>query len=252
MVARLATEIERHGIGLVGLDPFIKTHSVEENDNSAIDDVVTMLTQLAAHHDVAVDILHHTSKGLADPGNANRGRGASAMKDGGRLVYTLTQMSAEEAQRFDIPEAERRSYVRMDSGKVNIAPATEATWFRIVGVPLANGSDLYPAGDTVPTVVPWTPPDAWKDLNHHLLNRILDDIDAGLPDGNRYTNTYNAGDREAWRVVAKHATDKSENQAKEIIKTWIRNGVLVRYDYENPTTRKSVKGLRTDPKKRPT
>ena len=49
----------------------------------------------------------------------------------------------------------------------------------------------------------------------------------------------------------KHAPDKTEGQAREIIKTWVKNGVLVRRDYENPKTRKAVKGLFVDASKRP-
>ena len=45
--------------------------------------------------------------------------------------------------------------------------------------------------------------------------------------------------------------NKSEGQAREIVKTWVQNGVLVVEDYENPKTYKTVKGLRVDPTKRP-
>ena len=76
-----AVIVERK-IDIVSIDPFVKSHSVEENTNSAIDDVVQVLTDLADKHNIAIDAPHHTSKGTADPGNANRGRGASAMKDG--------------------------------------------------------------------------------------------------------------------------------------------------------------------------
>src|SRR5437763_8953753 len=87
----------------------------------------------------------HVNKGLPDPGNANRGRGASAFKDAGRLVYTLTPMSDDEAKLFDMGEDERRRLVRMDNAKVNIAPRpVGAKWFKLVGVPLGNRTDLYP------------------------------------------------------------------------------------------------------------
>jgi hypothetical protein len=76
----------------------VKSHSVEENNNSIIDNVVQILSDIAVKHDVAIDVPNHVSKGGADPGNANRGRGASAMKDAARLLYTLTPMSPEEAQ----------------------------------------------------------------------------------------------------------------------------------------------------------
>ncbi len=119
-------------------------------------------------------------------------------------------------------------------------------------MPLGNATDLYPAGDEVQTVEVWTPPDAWDGLSSHLLNRILDEIDTGLPDGNRYSDGSRATERTAWRVVTKHAPDKTESDARRIIKTWVKNGVIVNQDCENPTTRKTVKGLLVVNAKRPT
>jgi RecA-family ATPase len=145
MADNLEAVITGRGIDLVALDPFGKSHSVEENGNSAIDEVVQVLTDLCAKHDISVDAPHHTSKGVAEPGNANRGRGASSMKDAARLVYTLTPMNAEEEQTFGVKEEERRLLIRMDSGKVNITPSMRAAkWFRLVGVPLGNGTERPP------------------------------------------------------------------------------------------------------------
>ena len=162
-------------------------------------------------------------------------------------------MSAEEAKAFGIPEAERRCYVRMDSGKVNIAPpAAHAKWFKLVGVALGNSTELYPHGDNVQTVEPWAPPEAWADLDADLQNRILDEIDVGLPNGNRYSDDARAQRRAAWRVVTKHAPDKTEAQAREIIMTWVKTGVFEKRDYDDPERREGVKGLFLNPKKRPT
>ena len=249
---KLEAVIVARGIDVVSVDPFVKSHSVDENSNSAIDDVVQVLTDLATKHNIAIDAPHHTSKGTADPGNASRGRGASSMKDAARLVYTLAPMSTEEAQAFGIKEEDRRLLIRMDTGKINIAPPLRsAKWFRLVGVPIGNATSVYPSGDEVQAVEPWTPPDTWAGLSHHLLNQILTAIDAGLPDGNRYTDAPSATERAAWKVVLEQAPDKAETQAREVIKTWVKNGVLVAYDYINPSTRKPVKGLRLDPTKRP-
>jgi hypothetical protein len=249
---KIESVITARKIDIVSIDPFVKTHSVDENANSAIDDVVQVLTDLGAKYDIAVDAPHHISKGPADPGNANRGRGASAMKDAARLVYTLTPMSIEEADDFGVSEEQRRQLIRMDSGKVNITKALSTSkWFRLVGVPLGNATDMYPSGDEVQTVEPWQPPDTWADLNSQQLNHILPAIDGGLPDGNRYTDAPNAADRAAWKVVQEHAPGKTEGQAREIIKTWVKNGVLEGRSYDNPATRKSVNGLWVDPQKRP-
>ncbi len=244
--------ITKRAIDVVILDPFVKSHGVEENNNAAMDAVVAVLADMATRHDIAIDVPHHTRKGTAGPGDADAGRGASAMKDAARLVYTLTRMTTEEAQNLGIEEKDRRFLIRMDSAKVNIAPPLEeAKWFRLVGVPLGNATDLYPKGDEVQTVEVWTPPNAWDGLSSHLLNRILDEIDTGLPDGNRYSDGNRATDRAAWRAVTKHAPEKTEAEARRIINTWVKNGVLVSTDYESPTVRKTVKGLQVVTAKRP-
>ena len=239
-------------LDLVSLDPFIKTHSLEENSNSAIDFVCVLLAKLAIECNCAVDAPHHTRKGGSGAGNADSGRGASAMKDAARLVYTLTPMSAEEAETFSVSEGDRRSLVRVDSGKVNIAPPSrDATWFRLIGVPLDNGSALYPNGDEVQTVEPWQPPDTWASLHPALLNRILDQIKAGLPNGSRYSAAAAAKDRAAWPVVVEYAPDKTEKQAREVIQTWLKTGALYYAEYDDPDRREPMKGLHVNPAKRP-
>src|SRR5262249_4056894 len=150
LAAYLETEIIEHKLDIVSIDPFVKSHSVDENNNSVIDDVAQILVDLSIKHDIAVDAPHHTSKGIAQPGNADRGRGASSLKDAGRLVYTITPMSVEEAKTYGVNEELRRVLVRMDSGKVNIMPPLHlARWYKLVGVMLGNVTELYPNGDNV-------------------------------------------------------------------------------------------------------
>ena len=125
MVGTLAANIEaaiaRRKPDLVSLDPFVKSHSAEENNNTVIDEVAQILTDLGSKHNIGADAPHHVSKGAADPGNADKGRGASAMVDAARLVKTLTPMSTAEAKAFGIKEEDRRQFIRVDNGKVNLA-----------------------------------------------------------------------------------------------------------------------------------
>jgi hypothetical protein len=252
MKAELEAVIKREQIDVLILDPLVKAHDVEENDNSAMDVVIQTLSTLAVEHDIAVDVLHHTSKGAADPGNADRGRGASAVKNGARLVYTLTQMSTDEAGRFGIDESDRRSFVRMDSGKVNITPPlASAKWFRIVGVSLGNPDPLYPNGDRVQTVEPWAPPQMWEGISNDMLQRILADIDAGVPadpergisGGGRYSDAANAKTRAAWPVVARHVPGKQEKQCRQLIADLVKQKRLVARGYHDPNDRKERSGL---------
>jgi AAA domain len=253
LAVRLKETIARLKIDVVVLDPFVKAHAVEENDNGQIDFVASILAQIATTLDCAIDAPHHVAKGAAEPGNADRGRGASAFKDAGRLVYTLSPMTPEEAETFGVSEEERRRLIRMDSGKVNLVPAAaSATWFRLVGVKLDNGNADYPAGDEVQTVEPWSPPDVWDGLSHHVLNEILTTIDKGLPDGGRYSDHGAAKERAAWRAVVQHAPDKTEPQARQVIKAWVKSGLLTVEDYTDAARREPAKGLKVNHAKRPT
>jgi hypothetical protein len=243
---QLRTFIAERKIDLIILDPLVKTHTAEENDNTALDAVACILARLAEDLNCAVDILHHERKaGAPEAGDPNRGRGASSFRDAARLLYTLTQMTEDERKKFGLAEVERRSLLRVDSAKVNIAPpATEARWFKIVGVPLGNGTDLYPNGDTVPTVEPWDPPDLWRNLPIAIVNAILDQIERGPAEGRKYSAANRAGeDRAAWRVVKDHCPRLEDEQCQTVISTWLKNGMIESQDYDDPVTRKKRSGL---------
>ena len=67
-------------------------------------------------------------------------------------------MSTDEAKAFGIDEDQRKSYIRMDSAKVNITRHLgNAKWFRLIGVRLGNATEMYPNGDEVQTVEPGSP-----------------------------------------------------------------------------------------------
>jgi hypothetical protein len=249
----LRQKIEQLKPDIVCLDPFVKTHALGENDNSAMDFVCDLLATFADDYNIAVDSPHHTRKGAATPGDADIGRGGSSIRDAGRLVYTLTPMSEDEAKQFGIEQIDRRFYVRLDSAKVNTAPPSGiATWFKLVSVNIGNASELYPAGDDVQTVEPWKPPNIWANVSSVTLNAALTEIDAGMPNGQRYSGDAPAKDRAAWRVVHKHCLDHTEAMCREIIRTWIRTGVLINDSYDDPVEHKERKGLRLDTSKRPT
>jgi hypothetical protein len=126
----------------------------------------------------------------------------------------------------------------LDDAKVNIAPrSTEAMWFRIVGIELGNGNDVYLNGDNVQTAERWYPPDAFAKLDQAKIERILDQIEAGPYEGGRYSPAPNAESRAAWPVVQQCCLDMTEQQARHVIKTWIRTGVLLKKDHEDPKDR---------------
>jgi hypothetical protein len=242
---KLEAMVQRYSLDVIALDPFIKVHGVAENDNEQIDMVASLLIGLAIKYDIAIALTHHTNKlPNAEPGNANRGRGASALKDAGRLVYTLTTMSIEEAARFGISERDRTRHVRLDGAKINLIVGRPIRWFFLESQPLGNATELYPHGDEIQVARTWTPPDAWNAVTDDIMNRILSDIDKGMEDGNRYSEAANAGGRAAWKIIQRHIPAHTEQQARDIIKAWVDDGTLRRDTYDNPVTRKKgVSGL---------
>jgi hypothetical protein len=233
------------------LDPWVKAHAVGENNNSEIDFVAEILGDLSIKHDCSICTPHHTRKGSAEPGNADIGRGAGSLKDAFRLCYTLTAMSKEDADLLAIGAEERGSLIRLDSGKVNLVRRlVNARWFKFISVPLGNKTELYPSGDEIHTVERWNPPDLLQNVSNTTWNEILTEIDKGLPSGELYSDHGKATDRAAWRVVMRD-TDRTEPQARQIIKAWVRSGVLYHCTYHDPKVGKDKQGLRVQPAKRP-
>jgi RecA-family ATPase len=56
LAAKLERTIAARKIDIVMLDPFIKSHGIAENDNSGIDEVAQILTNMAEKFNIAVDV----------------------------------------------------------------------------------------------------------------------------------------------------------------------------------------------------
>jgi hypothetical protein len=236
--------IEEKKIDIVSIDPVKKAHSLEENSNDDMDGLVGILAQLAIEKRIAVDILSHEKKSAGAAGDANRARGGGALKDGGRLMYTITAMTEEERDLVNLTEEQRRFLFRVDSAKVNIAPpAATAQWFKFVGVRLENGDDTYTNGDEVQTVERWTPPAMFDGFSPDDLNQALDKLRAGMGDGRLYSAAPAAKTRAAWRVLQEICPAQSEKRCRNVIKMWVKNNVLTTGSYYDEKERKDAEGI---------
>jgi hypothetical protein len=254
----LLDEIEcaiiEHSIDVLILDPFIKLHGVDENSNAQIDGVIGLLADLALDYRIAVDMPHHVRKGGGDAGDSDMARGASAFRDAIRLAYTLNPMTKDEAETFNVDPRQRKRYVRMDSAKVNIAPAAEdARWFELHSVGIRNGTDEYPEGDHLQVADVWEPIDPLKFMSPTVRREILDAIDAGLPGGVLYSGAPNARDRAAWQVIKDRVPELSAKQCRRVIRDWLASstadeyGLLFEVAYDDPKERKAgKKGVRVN------
>jgi hypothetical protein len=142
---KIAATVEHHGIGYIVLDPLVSFHALNENDNVEMATVIRSLSGVAQQTGCAIKIIAHARKGhLA--GDTDTMRGASAIRDGCRIVETLTTMTEDEAAKLNVDQSERRWLVRLDDAKANFAaPADQVTWFRRESVDLDNSDGTRPS-----------------------------------------------------------------------------------------------------------
>ena len=145
----LIGEIKKRNAGLFILDPFVRCHQVQENDNGAIDLVVQQLQKVADQTNCAISIVHHVSKGGGDVhGNLDKMRGASSLAGACRIAHTFYSMSEKEGKLYGFSGKEYLKYSRLDNAKANLTPrGTEEMWYQHHGVKMNWDSD-----ETVGTV----------------------------------------------------------------------------------------------------
>jgi hypothetical protein len=250
VVDNLVDALKRRQIRSLLVDPFAHTHTAEENRTEEMVRVMSLWSQVADRSGTAIYLVHHFRKG-GGAGDAEAFRGSSAIQGAARVMSTLSAMSEAEAERLDIDPATRRSYVRLDNAKSNMAPPADvALWFRLVSVCIDNATEKYPA-DYVQVVETWDPPSPFDDITWGTIVAILDEIDAGLANGSRYTD-YHQKDSNRWAgtVVIKHMTRNggkcSESKAKKILGKWVQEGLLAKENYHDPEQRKQKQGLIVD------
>jgi hypothetical protein len=232
--------IERLGIGLVSVDPFVKSHSADENDNMLIDKAASLFLEIAYDCGCGCDYVHHHRKGITIAGEADSGRGASALANASRLVKTVTKMTVAEAKALGATEADRKFLIRIDDAKLNIAPPAEQTvWFRLVGVDIGNSTEDYPDGDNAQTVERWYPRDPLKDFPKSKIAEIFAEFRKGPAEGEFYLSDSRANGDWAGSPIAKIGGMEKE-AANLILKAWIKSGTLIEDNYRSPKRRKDV------------
>jgi len=177
----IIAEMKAKNITALSVDPFVKCHRVNENDNSAIDAVAREWVRVADEANAAVQLVHHVRKGNGAHRSitADDGRGAAALKDAARIVRTLNGMSDEEAEKFGVGLDDAELFFRHTSaeGKVNLTRRTRVpTWYRLVSVGLGNATLVHPE-DEVGVVELWTPPQPFEGVDVGDLQKALAEVE---------------------------------------------------------------------------
>jgi hypothetical protein len=146
-----------------------------------------------------------------------------ALRDAARIVLILNPMSEREAEELGIADPqERRSLVRIDVGKANRAPPDSATWIKLEGQSLENGSETEPP-DWVGVATVWERPDVFHGLTTWHLYTVQQALAAG--------DWRESSQAKEWvgHLVAKVAglsPEADKPRIKAIIRAWRKNGAL--------------------------
>ena len=159
----LAEIITENGIDVVIIDPFVSSHSVNENDNSAIDPIVKRLGKLAGDTNIAIEIIHHVRKatqGHKVVADVNDIRGGGAIVGAVRSARLLTPMDDETADLCGLTRDEAADYFSIFTGKNNMSRmGKDSQWRRRVSVCLGNNTELRKA-DNVAVIEAYKLPEA--------------------------------------------------------------------------------------------
>ena len=243
----VVAELDRLSIDLIIIDPFVSSHEIQENDNSAIDAVAKEWARIAVAANAGVELVHHTRKSGGEEITDESARGGKALVDASRSSRVLNRMTPEQGGEAGVEN--HLLYFRTGRPKANMQPPEAVSdWYQLVGVGLGNGG-LLP-GDQVGVVTPWEWPDVFNGLTREISDLIFNLIRGGLADGEKYSQHNRSKERYVYEMILSE-TELTKAEAKNLISTWLKNDVIYEDGYESQSQRKSRTGLFVNESNRP-
>ncbi|MBS3850496.1 AAA family ATPase [Devosia sp. BSSL-BM10] len=220
----LEAEIRNRSIDVLILDPLVSTHDLDENANGPMDRLIKALAAIADRTACAIELVHHSRKLNGTEADADSARGGSAIIGAVRSARVLNPMSADIAKSFGIEGIGRRSYVRIDDAKANLAPPGVARWMRLQSVGLGNGVDGRPE-DWVAVAASWTPPDMMAGVTVETLKMVQHAVHQKDYRASATASNW-AGHAIASLLNADSRTEPGKSKIKRAIKEWLASGAL--------------------------
>lgn len=225
-VDQLVAEIIARKVDALIVDPFVSCHSVNENDNGAIDAVAKEWGRVADATGCAIELVHHSKKTGGREITAESSRGAVALISAARSVMVLNPMTAAEGDSMGIEAGERRRLFRADADKTNLAPpGAQSDWYRLASIDLGNGDGPEDDGDSIGVVERFYPPHPMHDVEPTAIAEIQEALNAGDYRENAQSAAW-AGNVVA-QILDRDLSDPGTRKAiGKMIKIWVKDGSL--------------------------
>jgi hypothetical protein len=236
VVDDLVEQIRARGIDVLIIDPFVSCHEVEENDNSAIDQVAKEWSRVADLGNCAVHLVHHTRKAPAGTEvTTESGRGAKALTDACRVARAINQMSEKESKAAGVEN--HRLYFRTYNDKANLAPpVTNSDWFMLTSVNLGNGP-LGTDGDSVGVVTKWELPDPLDGITGRDFDKVASVIRGGSWRDNPQAKAW-VGHAIAKALGLDVADKLDKAKVSGLLRVWLGTGSLIKVERVDADSRK--------------
>lgn len=143
-IQELARAAKAHAIDVISLDPLVSLHHANENDNTAMGDVIDAAQALSRLSNTALWLSHHAGKGSRAVGSADAARGASAIITSVRIAHTLFPADETDAALYGLGADYRARYARLDDAKMSHGElASKPLWLSRRNFPLPCGDASY-------------------------------------------------------------------------------------------------------------
>ena len=230
------------GIELLVIDPFVQVHTVSENVNEEIEQVMMALRDISVRANCALHLVHHTRKPPA--GTAHQAGDIFAVRGGGAIVgdahfvFTLADMGQADSDALGVADADRKKFIRLDDAKGKVAPPSGARWFEREGVTMPYGL----IGEPVGVLVPHEFEQDQGGVTTFLATQILKDIDQRWRDGKPLSGSPQSPRYAVPIMVQSHGL--GARTARRLLADWLINGMVVAELFDSDSKAKGLKVVR--------
>lgn len=247
IVEAVVEQIKANRIDVLIVDPFVSTHSVNENDNGAIDKVAKLWAQIAHETNCAVDVVHHLRKVSDRDATVEDARGAVSLIGAARSVRVLNRMSEDQATAAGLNPTDRFPYFNVHQGKANLTRFdTSQTWRKLESVALGNGQGLTKPQDHAGVVTEWVWPST-EDVANGLTEEQIGNIKSTLAGGSFKRAPQGrpwAGEAIAYALGVDLTDAGQKKRVAGMLKALLAEGILEEHEERDPMSRQTAKMVR--------
>jgi hypothetical protein len=241
IVNQMIEAIRDYKIDCLGINPWVSSHGVPENDNNAIDQVAKKWADIANKTNSHIHISHHTRKTNGMGAMAEDSRGASSLNNAMRTRRVINTMSSTEADKAGILGNARLSYFKADTaGSSMTKPAEALEWYRFASVELGNGNGFEIGGDEVGVVVKWDYKPMGLELSPHDADAAIAALEVDGPWREQSRSTKWAGLAIAKKLGLDLEVKGVKKQVEAMLAEWLADGSIERYEAETSARQKKV------------